>query len=275
MAMRRLKQYKGNLFILLLALVMVALLMAMLGQCSRKQESPFFKEYVKSGGDTLDVAIEMAPGIYVVSGDSVSGRDYAMLSRMSVDIGRPVKFHPFVPLRHALDGLKQGRYDLVAASLPATAYLRDSFLLTEPVYLDREVLVQLRDSAQSPRITSQLQLAADTVWLAADSPFAGRIANLSQEIGDTIYVRQSPEYSAEHLVILVAKGKIRLAVVNEDIARRMLPDYPGLDASTPVSFTQFQSWALRKDNILLADTINAWIANDMASDQSDSSDIVR
>lgn len=246
---------------MIIALVAVALLMVLAAQCSRRQESPFAKAYVKSGGDTLDVAIEMSPGIYSVAGDSVWGRDYDMISRMSAEIGRPVKFHPFVPLRHALDGLRQGHYDLVAASLPATAMLRDSFLLTEPVYLDREVLVQRRDSTGAGIITSQLQLASDTVWLAADSPFAARISHLSREIGDTIYVRQSAEYSAEHLVILVAKGKIRLAVVNEDIARRMLPDYPGLDASTPVSFTQFQSWALKKDNVGLADSINSWIAS--------------
>lgn len=267
MAIRPLKTHKGSLYGLMLALAAAALLMGMLRQCSRPARSPFSAEYVKSGGDTLDVAIEMVPGIYALSADSVSGRDYALLTRMSAQIGRPVKFHPFVPLRHALDGLKAGRYDLVAASLPATADLRDSFLLTEPVYLDREVLVQRCDADSGPAITSQLQLAADTVWLASDSPFAERIAHLSQEIGDTIYVKQSPGYSAEHLVILVAKGRIRLAVVNEDVALRMLPDYPCLDASTPVSFTQFQSWALRKDRASLADTINAWISGTVRLDK--------
>lgn len=257
--MRKLKQYKGNLFSLLAALAAVAFAMALLRQCSHNTESPFSREYEKSGGDTLDVAIEMAPGIYSIAGDSISGRDYGMLTKMSAEIGRPIKFHPFVPLRHALDGLSQGQYDIVAASLPATSNLRDSFLLTSPVYLDREVLVQRRDSASAPAITSQLQLASDTVWLASDSPLAHRIANLSQEIGDTIYVRQSEQYNAEHLVILVAAGKIRLAVVNEDIARRMLPDYPGIDISTPVSFTQFQTWALRKDNAPLAQEVNAWL----------------
>lgn len=257
--MRRLKQYKGGMLALALALAAVATLMFMLKQCSSDAGAPFYREYVKSGGDTLDVAIEMTPGIYSLKGDSASGRDYDLLRKMSADLGLPIKFHPFVPLRHALDGLKAGRYDIAAASLPATSRLRDSFLLTEPVYLDREVLVQ-KAGEEGPEIKSQLQLAGDTVWLASDSPFAERIANLSQEIGDTIYVRQSEKYNAEHLVILVAAGKIRLAVVNEDIAKSMLDDYPGIDISTPVSFTQFQSWALNRENAPLADKINAWLA---------------
>ncbi|MCM1451225.1 MAG: transporter substrate-binding domain-containing protein [Clostridium sp.] len=264
--MRKIKPYTSRLWAMLLILVAIVVLMAMLRQCSHRQASPFRLEYTKSGGDTLDVAIEMAPGIYSLAGDTVIGRDYSLLLKMSSEIGRPVKFHPFVPLGHALAGLRDGDYDIVAASLPATADLRDSFLLSDPVYLDREVLVQRLDSASVPAITSQLQLAKDTIWLAADSPFAQRIKNLSQEIGDTIYVLQSPQYSAEHLVILVAKGKIRLAVVNESIAARMAKDYPQIDASTPISFTQFQAWALRKGNDSLASIINAWLKSSSAAD---------
>jgi hypothetical protein len=35
--------------------------------------------------------------------------------------------------------------------------------------------------------------------------------------------------------------------------------YDNIDVSTPVSFTQFQVWALRGDNHALCDSVNAWL----------------
>lgn len=239
---------------------MVVFVVLLARNCSRADEKPFAREYHKSGGDTLDIAIEMSPTIYAISAGQVSGHDYELLQQISREHGIGMKFHPFVQLSEALDGLEQGDYDLVAASMPLTSDLKERFLMTDPVYLNREILVQHVDSnGKHGSVTSQLQLARDTVWIAADSPFADRIGNLAAEIGDTIYIQSSPEYTAEHLFILVAKGIIKLAVVNETVAKAMRADYPQVDISTPVSFTQFQSWAVSPERPELLDSINAWL----------------
>ncbi len=250
---------KANLWMLISLLLMTGAAMLLLRQCSHSAASPFASDYVKSQGDTLDVAIELNPACYSVSGDSIFGRDYEILRRISAIGGRPIKFHPFVPLKYALDGLDAGRFDIVVASMPLTSALRDRYLMTDPVYLDRQILVQHADSLGETKITSATQLGGRTVWIPADSPIATRLENLADEIGDSIHVVASPVYSAEQLFILAAKGEIPAAVVNEEVARRMTSDYPEADVSTPVSLTQFQAWALRKDATALADSINNWL----------------
>lgn len=246
--------------------LLIALLVCALGvmvfvyksssQPDRRIRPAFRSNFVKAGGDTINIAIEMNPAVYMVHGDSVSGRDYEMIVKMSELSGRPVKFFPFVPLQVAIDGLEDGTFDLLVASMPLTTDLKGRFLMTRPVYLDREILVQ---RAGNP-VRSQIELGGDTVWITSDSPFIGRLSNMSDEIGDTIYVKSSPDFSAEALFILVAKGVIKYAAINEGIARELVKSYPQVDIETPVSFTQFQSWALKRNNTELCDSINAWLS---------------
>lgn len=200
--------------------------------------------YVKSGGDTLDVAIEYSPLTFYQNGDTIGGFDYDLLRAIAGEGGLKLKFHPISALTTALDGLRDGRFDIVVADVPTTSELREEFALTEPAFLDRQVLVQLRDSARL--ITSALGLAKQKVWVPAGSPAVTRLANLSSEIGDTIYVVTDSLYGSEQLVILTATGEIERAVVNEKIAKAMAEDYPDIDVSTGVTFSQFQSWLMRR-----------------------------
>lgn len=249
---------KGRLPLLVGALAIVLAFMWMLGRCSRERDAAFVQTDVRPGGDTVVVAIEMSPLLYSRHADSVAGLDYEILSRVAAAHGLPVRFRPFVPLHFALSGLESGEFDAVIAALPATVQTREKYNMTDGVYTGRQALVQLRDSASGRgEITSQEQLAGRDVWLVEKSPYADRLVNLGAELGDTIFVHASPEYSAEHLCLLTASGEIPRAVVDEATARRIAADYPALDVSVPVSFNQFQSWAVRKAE--LRDSLNAWL----------------
>lgn len=257
MSLHRLPSKKGRPVILLGLLAVVILLMIMVGKCTRPstEKGNIHPELKKSGGDTLDVAIELSPRIYMPAGDSISGLDYELMSAICRLSGRPVKFHPFAPLDYAIDGLESGLFDVIISSLPSTALLKEKFSLTDEVYRDRQILVQLKDS---PRfIGSPENLGGDTVWVAAGSPFTQRIANLGDETGDSITVVELEGRTAEHLVMLVARGEIPRAVVYEGIARRMKKKlYPDIDIETPVSFTQLQSWATSKADTTLRNALN-------------------
>lgn len=239
------------------ALVAVLVLFFMAGRCSHKQ-SPMFETPGKSGGDTLDVAIEVSPLSYNMSGDSIRGLDYEIINAMSAQNRRPVKLHPFAPLPFALNGMREGRFDIVISALPSTQQLKDSVLLSAPLYLDRQVLVQRRDD--SAAVTTPQQLANREVWIADGSPMAERINNLSAEIGSKITVNTQRGRTAEHLVMLVAAGEIPNAVVNEGLARSMAAQDSILTFDTPISFTQFQTWAVANGNTDMHTLINDWIA---------------
>ena len=155
----------------------------------------------------------------------------------------------------AIAGLADGRYDVLVAQFPMTAGDTSRFAFTDPIYIDQQVLVQRRNSQA---IHSQLDLAGDTVWVVKGSPMIQRIASLSREIGDTIYVHVDELYGPEQLMMMVSGGEIRYAVVNRSIARAMSSRLPNLDRSVAISLSQFQSWMVAKNRHGLCDSLNAW-----------------
>lgn len=249
---------KASVLIVLLVLSLGA--MWMLERCSRNRPS-VAQEYHRPTGDTIVVAIELSPTGYTLTGDTVEGFNYEMLRAIAAAHNVPISFYPFAPLEYALNGLRNGSFDMVAATLPASKDLKDELLQTEDIIVDRQVLVRLKSDSVPIEWTNapQMTLLKDTVWTEDSSPYRERLSNLSQELGDTIYVKSDPEYNAEHLVLLVALGEIKQAIVNENVARNMVHDYPQLDVTTAVSMSQFQRWLVAKSKSELCDSMNVWI----------------
>lgn len=263
--MRALKQHNHRALALVLLLALTIALMFMLKKCSYNRQS--IGTDIPSSGDTLDVAIEYSPLSLYTYNDTLGGFNYDLMRLIATHNKLKIKFHPIVSLTEALVNLQNGNYDILLAELPMTTEYKDTYLFTEPVYLDRQVLVQLKDSITSQtRISTQLDLAGDTVWVVANSPFVYRISNLAREIGDTIYVETDSVYSAEQLFILTATKEIKQAVINERIAKLMVQDYPQVDINTNISFTQFQSWLLNKNDSTLCDSLNIWLHRVKSSD---------
>lgn len=227
-------------------------------RCSRNS-GDIVNEYVKPGDDTIAVAIEMSPQTYTMRNDTAEGFDYNMLRAIALQHHVTVEFFPVASLDEAFRGLNDGEYDMLVASLPATNTLKQHFPLTDPIYLDKQVLVQRVDSAGEAPVRSQEQLIGDSVWVAEGSPYNTRLRNMIRELGDTIVVISEPGYSSEHLAIRTALGEIKQAVVNEAVARHIAGQYPCLDISTPISFNQFQVWAVAPGDSVLLDSLNVWV----------------
>lgn len=243
---------KPRMTVLVALLVVAVALMVMLGRCSRRYPS---MADCASGGDTIDVAIEYSPMSLYMYDDTLGGFNHDLLCLLESEYGITLKLHPMTSLSIALERLNDGTYDVVAAQVPMTTEFKSDYLFTDPIYIDKQVLVQRKDSAGSLAVRTQLDLAGKTVCIAKGSPVKDRINNLSAEIGDSIFVKEM-DYSQEQLFLLVASGEVSLAVVNDYTAVRLSPKYPDVDKSTPVSFNQFHSWVVRKDDNELLDMIN-------------------
>ena len=243
---------RGQMILYMLLLAIVVACMVALSMCDKPVEAPGERP---SGGDTLDIAIEYSPVTYYTYDDTLGGYNYDLLRMIADSVGCHVKFHPVVTLEKALAGLDEGRYDVLVAQFPMTARDTSRFAFTEPIYIDQQVLVQRRGSQA---IHSQLDLAGDTVWVVKGSPMIGRIASLSREIGDTIYVHVDELYGPEQLIMMVSTGEIRYAVVNRSIARAMAARLPNIDRSVAISLSQFQSWMVAKNRQGLCDSLNRW-----------------
>lgn len=214
---------------------------------------------VKDG--TLRVATEYNSINFYVDGDTISGFHYELIEAFARSKGLKVKITPMMSFDEQLEGLSEGKYDIIASGILATSELKDSLLLSLPIVLNKEVLVQRKATGTNDSlfIKSQLDLAGRTLHVAKGSPSIMRIRNLGNEIGDTIYVDEVDKYGSEQLIAMVAHGDIDYAVCDESIALAAADSIPQIDINTAISFTQFYSWAVSKQSPTLLDSLNTWL----------------
>lgn len=211
-----------------------------------------------SEGDTIDIALIYSPGSFYFYGDSLSGINSKIATTYSKESGQPIKLWPVTDPSSALEKLASGAFD-VLASLPLDNSIKQRFPVSESIFLDRLVLVQLADSATGDtKIKSSLDLNGLTVHVAAGSSGLHRLRNLSDEIGGNIEIIESPEMSDELLCLQVAAGTISLAIANERVAKAIAEKYPNLKYDSSISFTQFQVWVFNPSDSILFSRFNHW-----------------
>lgn len=231
-----------------------------------------FEKKEKPKGQPRDYAAIAAEGVihvateynaisFYVEGDTLSGFHYELIEAFARDHKLKVALAPEMGFDKRLEGLSDGKYDVIAYGILATSEWKDSLLLTTPIALNKQVLVQRKAQSETDSlfIKSQLDLAGKTLHIVKDSPSILRIHNLGNEIGDTIYIQEIKKYGSEQLISLVAHGDIDYAVCDESIARVAAKDLPQIDINTAISFTQFYSWAVSKQSPILLDSLNTWL----------------
>ena len=216
---------------------------------SRKGHPRDYAEIAANG--TLRAATEYNSISFYVDRDTLSGFHYELIEAFARDHSLQVAITPEMSFNERL----------IAYGLLATSELKDSLLLTAPIVLNRQVLVQRKmDSPDdSLFVRSQLDLAGKTLNVVKGSPSILRIRNLGNEIGDTIYINEIEKYGSEQLIALVAHGDIDYAVCDEAIARSAADSLPQIDINTAISFTQFYSWGVSKQSPVLLDSLNSWL----------------
>ena len=197
---------------------------------------------------------------FYVDGDTLSGFHYE-IEAFARDHGWKAAITPEMSFDKRLKGLADGEFDVIAYGILATSELKDSLLLTTPIVLNKQILVQRKATSPTDSIfvKSQLDLAGKTLHVVKGSPSILRIHNLGNEIGDTIYIKEIDKYGSEQLIALVAHGDIDYAVCDESIARIVSDSFPQIDINTDISFTQFYSWGVSKQSPVLLDSLNSWL----------------
>lgn len=254
---------KLRLFRYLLPVIIVLVALFFLRDCGRqKKRSGHPRDYaaiIKEG--ILRVATEYNSIGFYVDGDTVSGFHYELIQAFARNKGLKAEITPVMSFNERLEGLSTGHYDVIAYAILATSEWKDSLLLTYPIVLNKQVLIQREEKGDNDSlyIRSQLDLAGRTLHVIKGSPSILRIRNLGSEIGDTIYVKEVEKYGPEQLIAMVAHGDIDYAVCDESIARAAADSLPQIDINTAISFTQFYSWAVSKQSPVLLDSLNTWL----------------
>jgi membrane-bound lytic murein transglycosylase F len=163
--------------------------------------------------------------------------------------------------------LMNGDCNLIAINLTITRERKKYVDFIEPHGQTRQVLVQRKpenwktmsqEELGKKMIRNQLELAGKTIYIQNGSSYSERLRNLSDEIGDTIYIVELPD-EAEQIISLVAEGAIDYTVCDENVALVNQTYFPNIDVATAISFPQYIAWAVQKGATSLKREIDSWL----------------
>lgn len=250
--------------LLIIYIILLLIVLAIMGSLILRMKfniSPRDYYEIKQDG-VLRIVTEYNQSGYFMSGDTLQGFQYELCRKLAEYSGLEVEIHLEMSLDKSFEGLENNRYDVIARNIPTTTELKKHYLFVEPIVLNKQVLVQRKAAINQgiKPLRNQLELAKKILYVPQNSPAILRLQNLQYEIADTIHIVEEPLYSSEQLIIMVAKGDIDYAVCDQQIARLSKKQYPEIDIDTDISFTQLQSWAVRKYSPDLLDSLNHWFA---------------
>ena len=165
---------KLRLFRYLVPVIIILALIFTFRYCG-KQEKPLghprdYAAIAKEG--ILRVATEYNSISFYVDGDTISGFHYELIQAFARDKRLKAEITPVMSFEERLKGLSEGRYDVIAYGILATSKLKDSLLLTSPIVLNKQVLVQRKENGENDSlyIRNQLDLARRTLHVVKGSP---------------------------------------------------------------------------------------------------------
>jgi len=249
---------KKRIFIIILALIIILAVISFF--LLRGNSSPKDLSQIEEDG-VLHIVTDYNSVGYYVSGDTIAGFNYDLIQLLKSHIPFEIEILLESNLDNSIEGLKKGKYDVMARNIPVTSELRASLRFTESVAQNRQVLIQRKKEYNdgSEPLRSHLNLAKKTLYVPQNSPAILRIRNLSHEIGDTIFVKEDPTYGQEQLAMMVAAKEIDYAVCDEIVAARVARSIPEIDYSTLIGFTHLEAWAVSEKSPILLDSLNVWI----------------
>ena len=249
--------------LLILYTILLAITILMMGVLIYIRENTVvtrdYPEIRKEG--ILRIVTEYDRSGYFVSDAQIEGFQYELSKAIARLSGLEVFMFLDTNLENSFEGLQTNRYDIIARNIPTTSELKESYLFTDPIVLNKQVLIQRNKASNNGTepIRNQLDLAEKTLHMPESSPALLRLQHLMYEIGDTMYVVEEPFYSSEQLIIMVAEGEIDYAVCDMQVPLAAEKEHPEIDIKTDISFTQLQAWAIRKTSPTLLDSLNHWL----------------
>lgn len=153
--------------------------------------------------------------------------------------------------------LRQGRGDVIAASLPAEAYAGIKGVKTShPYNYSAPVLVGRANGRPLHDITG---LAGRTVWLPAESPWYGLLQSIRRR-GIDVDVRRAPAgVNTEAALFRVARGMYDLTVIGSQAVKAEFARQLNLKVQFHLAGLRPLVWAVRQSDTQLLSALNAYI----------------
>ena len=245
--------------------ILVVLISTFFGNHQLKNHIHDLPGILKSG--RLSVLTDSSSIGFSVKGDSVSGFQYEIVKAYADSLGLELVISEKNDIKECLNGLNSGDFDIIANFIPVTTEWKSNVLFTTPFFTSREVLVQriCNKTSRTKLIKKHDELANDTIYIPVNSPFKMRLNHLSNEIAEPIHIIEIKNKSSEQMVRLVANGKIKLTICDEQFAKKLKLKYPNIDVSLPISFAQEKAWAVHPDSPELLESLNEFLEDFIGS----------
>ncbi len=223
---------------------------------------------IREKGKLIALSDYNSTNYFIYRGEAM-GYQYDLLKTFADHLGVKLEIITSNDLNYSFKSLKEGHVDVIAIGLTITKERSREVDFSLPIDQTRQVLVQRKpknwrkmktvDEIESYLIRDPIDLAGKKVVIQKRTAFKKRLINLSEEIGDSIFIIEDPDHEVEELIEKVALGKIDYTISDEHIALVNSKYYPDIDVKTNISFKQNLAWAVKKGQDSLLIVMNDWI----------------
>ena len=197
------------------------------------------------------------------------GFEYELLQLLAQELDLELEVIVSKDLDSEFEVLNKGDVDLIAHGMTITNQRKWEVDFTEHLYLTRQVLVQKKPNnylkmswknLEKALIHDPIELINDTISIRRNSAYYERVISLSNEIGGNIVIDTlDSSLSTGEIMDMVANGKIKYTIADENLAKINASNHRILDISVPISFSQRIAWVTRKKSKDFRKTVNDWI----------------
>tara|TARA_B100000809_G_scaffold251920_1_gene285998 strand:+ start:18676 stop:20094 length:1419 start_codon:yes stop_codon:yes gene_type:complete len=225
-------------------------------------------EDIKKDGVLRALVVYSSTSYFLYKGQPM-GFEYELLQRLSKHLNLKLEILVSDNLDSQFEVLNRGDVDLIAQGMTITNQRKWEVDFTDYLYLTKQVLVQKKpdnfrkitwSALQKQLIDDPIELIGDTVSIRKNSSYFERLLSLSNEIGGAIYIDTlDSKLSTGEIIDMVAAGKIKYTIADENLARINASNNPILKIDVPISFSQRIAWVTRKKSPKFKAEINNWI----------------
>jgi len=199
------------------------------------------------------------------------GFEYEMLSRFAKHLGVELEVVIATDIDSLIPNLIVGKVDLMAHGLTITKNRQKQVAFSESIYLTHQVLVQKKPEnwrkmklheIDEYLIRDAVELEGKTISVRAKTSYYERLKNLSEEIGASITIEKlDGTLTTDEIIEMVAEGKIKYTISDENLASLLAASNPILDVRVPVGLSQKSAWATRKNSPKLLNELDSWLTD--------------
>lgn len=203
------------------------------------------------------------PSHYYLQKGNLRGFEYELLNQFAAENMLRVDVVLANSTEEMFQLLKEGRGDVIAASLPGSLiHTEESIQFTSPYNYASPVIVGRKSG---DLIIDIRDLEGRRITLAEDSPYWEYMEELKQQGIDFELVKADAGVNMEGALLMVALGMYDLTVVGNHQLNQAYIKNVGLSSKLVLSEPLAHRWALRTQDQQLASALNAFIDNEYRS----------